>query len=106
MSHRNPPRLPQFSTRSRSDVEIILADTKRCGGGNSGDSAAAASRFVRNGLASLSFDSFLESYHLPSLWPLRDYGHAFELFTDGRNNAGRAVIGSGNGFVSPKMRRA
>jgi hypothetical protein len=101
MSHRNPPRLPQFSTRSRATLKIILADTKR-GGGNSGDSDAAASQFVRNGSASLSFDTFsrirssaftvaaARSPVTPSSCSL------LGVITLG------AVIGSGNGFVSPK----
>jgi hypothetical protein len=103
MSHRNPPSLPQFSTRSRATLKIILADTKRCGGGKSGDSDAAASRFARNGSASLSFDSF--SRILSSAFTVaaaRSPVTPSSCSLMGVITLG-AVIGSGNGFVSPKI---
>jgi hypothetical protein len=68
-----PPRLPRFSTRSRGDVKIILADTKPMR--RREIRRQRRRRFtVRNGLSVLEFRStvFLESYHLPSLWPLRE----------------------------------
>ena len=84
----NPVSIPQFRHEVGATVKIILAHTERCGGGKSGDSDAAASRLVRNGLASLSFDSFSRSYHLPSRGHGAIIRHAFELFTDGCDNAG------------------
>jgi hypothetical protein len=58
MSNRNP--LPFRNSRREvgASLKIILADTKRCDGGKSGDSDAAASRFVRNGFSVLEFRQF------------------------------------------------
>jgi hypothetical protein len=53
-------------------------------------------------MLALSFDSFSRILSSAFAAALRDQGHASELFTDGMITLG-AVIGSADGFVSPKM---
>jgi hypothetical protein len=103
MSHRSPLAFRNSRREVGATLKIILADIKRCGGGKSGDSDAAASRFG-TALASLSFDSF--SRILSSAFTVataRSPVTPSNCSLMGVIMLG-AAIGSGNGFVSPKMR--
>jgi hypothetical protein len=81
-----PPRLPQFSTRSRGDFENHFGGHQAMRRREVGRHAAA-SWLVRNALASSSFYSF--SRLLSSAFTVAAITrHAFELFTDECDNAG------------------